>query len=903
MHRKVGTAPQSTGERLLGDRTRDSAVGGPHGLLGEVDKPRGFDRVYSKETKQLLLERTRLAVLVGMLLFGAFWLLDLTSAREHLQTFLFIRLVVVALSVATLWLTHTRVGKERLVPLSAGMILFASVGMSLMTMYLGGFGSDYYFGNLLALFLVGLFMPWQLGVTILFSIALCGGYFGINLFVHGASVEMVTPAFFMVGTIVFTCMATVVSDRRRRRDLTLRLRLETANEDLKELDEAKTAFFANVSHELRTPLTLMLGPVETLLQENSTEEHRPLLRAMLANTHRLLRHVNLLLDTAKLEAGQLQLDLAVGSLSDLLQDLVTASLPHAGRKGIEIATEGLEILPELAFDPDKVEMIAANLLSNALKFTPDGGRIAVRARTERGNVEFEVEDNGPGIPRDQRGLIFDRFHQVDSTLTRRQEGTGLGLTLARELARLHGGDVVVESEVGRGSVFRVSLPVEAGSAGDRRVRPRRREDQMVRARADAMARREYQRRSRQETLFADIRQPRPSEEAFARREMPADAPLILVVDDNADLRAYLASELSREYRVEVAADGVEGLKKALRIRPHLVIADVMMPTMNGYELCRRLRAEPMLKATPVILVTAKAGSEAVVDGLKIGADDYVTKPFSMEELGARIAAQLRARTVESQLSERETRLAAIGHLTSTVVHDLRNTLTLIKGYSDLAHSIAVGGGQQEELVADIEQVQSATQRLQRMTTEILEYARGGAAELNLTTIPARDYIRETLEPMKRHLASQGVELRLRDELPSNLMVKLDTDRFGRVLENLVGNARDALVDHPGDRLVFVKIEIVDQVFRVRVADNGPGIAPDRVAALFEPFATGKRKGTGLGLVTVRNLAKAHGGWVDVEPQSQEGGAAFAVSIPLEGRLAQTNTGEPEEASAVARSSV
>ncbi|MCP4202562.1 MAG: response regulator [bacterium] len=839
-----------------------------------------FERAYQLEIDQLLIDRLRLALGIGIPIYGGFWFMDLIQAPGLSERFLTIRAIVVAVAAITIWLTHTKFGERNLVPISVTMVATASFGISLMTMSVGGFVSDYYYGHLLILFLVGLFIPWRLAVTVLFCGLLMVGYFGVNLAVHGAGPEMIAPSFFLLATCIFTCVATAVGENFRRRDLALRRSLEQANDDLMRLDEAKTAFFANVSHELRTPLTLMLGPVETLLQEESTEEHRTLLRAMLANTHRLLRHVNLLLDTAKLEAGQLQLDLVESNLAAMLEDLVTASLPHAGRKGIEIATEGLDSIPEFSFDPDKVEMIAANLLSNALKFTPDGGRIAVRARVEIGAVVFEVEDNGPGIPQDQRGLIFDRFHQVDSSLTRREEGTGLGLTLARELARLHGGDVVVESEAGRGSVFRVTLPREVGVAADRRVNPRRREDQMVRARADALARREYQRRSRSDTLLADIRQPRLEPGALAQHQAPLDAPTVLVVDDNADLRAYLASELSREYRVETAGDGVEGLKKALHLRPQLVISDVMMPVMNGYELCRRLRAEPMLKATPIILVTAKAGSEAVVEGLEIGADDYVTKPFSMEELEARIAAQLRAKNMESQLSERETRLAAIGHLTSTVVHDLRNALTLIKGYSDLAHSIAVGGGQQDELVADIEQVQSATQRLQRMTTEILEYARGGAADLKLTKIPVRDYIRGTLEPIKKHLASQGVELRFRDELPSNLMVKLDADRFGRILENLVGNARDALVDHSGDRIVFVQSEVEKGLFRVRVADTGPGIPSDRVDSLFEPFATGKRKGTGLGLVTVRNLAKAHGGWVEVEPKAEEGGAAFTVTIPI-----------------------
>lgn len=877
----MGSAYQDTsadegGRKAFGTLT-EAVV--PRDLSAE-DRPKGFERVYAAEIQRLLLERTRLAVLVGMLLFGAFWILDLISARQHVQTFLVIRLVVVVLSMLTVWLTFTRVGKRHLVSLSAGMILVASFGMSLMTMYLGGFGSDYYFGNLLALFLVGLFMPWRVGVTALFSLALCAIYFGLNLYRHGPSVEMVTPAFFMVGTAVFTCIATTVGDRLRKRDLALRLRLEEANANLKQLDAAKSAFFANVSHELRTPLTLMLGPVETLMQESALDEHKTLLRAVLANTHRLLRHVNLLLETAKLEAGQLKLDLKDSSLSEILTDLVTASLPHAGRKGIEIVTEGLDSVPRFEFDPDKVEMIAANLLSNALKFTPDGGKIVVRGGTEVAAVFFEIEDNGPGIPQDQRGLIFDRFHQVDSSLTRREEGTGLGLTLARELARLHGGDTVVDSELGRGSVFRVTLPREVGVANDRRVNPRRREDQMVRARAEALAKREYQRRARSDTLLADIRQPRLAVDALPAKEAPEGAARVLVVDDNDDLRAYLASELSRDYRVETAPNGVEGLKKALRTKPQLVIADVMMPGMNGYELCRRLRAEPMLKAIPIILVTAKAGSEAAVEGLEIGANDYVTKPFSMEELRARVAAQLRAKSIERHLGERETRLAAIGQITSTVVHDLRNTLTLIVGYSDLAHSIAVGGGRQEELVADIEQVQSATQRLQRMSNEILEYARGGASELTLTEVVAGEYLTKALDPMKKHLAGQGIEMRFFDETDPDLRVTLDKDRFGRILENLIGNARDALGGQQEQKIVFIRAESHASVLEVRVADTGPGITPERLETLFEPFATGKARGTGLGLVTVRNLARAHGGKVEVEAKAKEGGAAFVVSIPL-----------------------
>ena len=854
--------------------------------MKETQKPASprfanFEAQFLKESRAFMVERARALVWASIVLYPAFWFLDAFLTPELKIRFLVIRLSVLAVFLVVLALVYSHLS-ERFAEWAVLLGACASVaGISLIAADVGGFHSNYFIGIIIVIIAVGYFMPWSAQR----ALQACGCfifiYMAINWSRHGASTAMVAPLFFLVGTAAFTWLATVSSLRSRRRDLSLRLRLEKANEELKNLDAAKTAFFANVSHELRTPMTLMLSPLETLLNRETDDERRTLLRAVLANTHRLLRHVNLLLDAAKLEAGQLQLDLADNDLTALLEDLVTASLPHAGQKGIEIATESLDTIPRFEFDSDKVEMIAANLLSNALKFTPDGGKVIVRAGTEVGSVFFEVEDNGPGIHADQRAMIFDRFHQVDSSLTRQEEGTGLGLTLARELARLHGGDVVVDSEVGRGSLFRVTLPYSASMAADRRVRPRRREDQLVRARADTFAKREYQRRVRSDTLLADIRQPRLSDDALSRKTAPEGAPLVLVVDDNADLRAYLASELSQLYRVETAANGVEGFRKATRLRPQLVIADVMMPIMNGYELCRRLREEPTLNATPIILVTAKAGSEAAIEGLQIGANDYVTKPFSMEELQARIAAQLRARMVERELGERNARLAAIGQITSTVVHDLRNALTLIVGYSDLAHSIAVGGGRREDLVADIEQVRVATQRLRRMTSEILEYARGGGTSMKLSEVAVGEYLHKVLQPMKRHLAGQGIEMLVRDETPPDLKVTLDPDQFGRILENLLGNARDALSETT-DKRVYVSAEADESRFVVRVADSGTGISSERLDQLFEPFASGKSKGTGLGLVTVRNLTRAHGGNVEVVAKAQEGGAAFVISIPLHG---------------------
>jgi signal transduction histidine kinase len=799
-----------------------------------------FEAVFRQETERLLLEWLRRGLALGIVLYAAFALLDHTVAPDQLRFLLTVRGLVIAFAVLTITSSYSDRLKNILVPVSVGMLYLAATGISLMTTRLGGFSSNYYFGILLVLFFVGLFMPWSLRVTVLFCSLVCGS---------------------------------------RRRDLALRLRLEEANEELTRIDAAKTRFFANVSHELRTPLTLMLGPVEALMREEVRGERRTLLRSIRTNSRRLLRQVNLLLDTAKLESGRLVLEPEKADLAKLLRELVDASAPHAKNRGLELKTEGLEDLSPFGFDRDKMEMIAANLLSNALKFTPEGGRIVLRAESNEDSVIFEVEDSGPGIPGDQRELIFDRFHQVDTSLSR-EEGTGLGLSLARELARLHGGDLTVQSEEGKGSTFRVKVPCHGDhSPLERRRARRRKEDQLIRARADALTAREYEVRSKTDTLLADLRTPRISEDSVARAIAPPDAPQLLIVEDNSDLRAFLESQLSRQYRVATAKDGVEGLQRAHQVRPALVISDIMMPKMDGYEFCRRLRADPGLAAIPVILVTAKAGSEAIVEGLETGADDYVTKPFSIEELEARIAANLRAKETEKALHERESRLAAIGQLTSTVVHDLRNALTLIQGYSDLARSTAAGGGKAEDVVEELDQIGGATRRLKRMTREILEFARGGG-ELERQRIAARDYLAGLVESFAAHLGEQGIEVESEIDVPPELSIWLDPDGFQRVVENLVLNARDAVLESDGERKLVIQAGRRGDTLEVRVADTGPGISPDLADRLFEPFASKKAQGTGLGLVTVCNLVKAHGGDVRVEPKSPEGGAAFTVVLPL-----------------------
>ena len=308
----------------------------------------------------------------------------------------------------------------------------------------------------------------------------------------------------------------------------------------------------------------------------------------------------------------------------------------------------------------------------------------------------------------------------------------------------------------------------------------------------------------------------------------------------------------------------------------------MMAGMDGFELCRRLKADPAFAATPVILLTARAGTDAVAEGLEAGADDYVVKPFALRELEARIAAHLRSREIERQLHERESRLAAIGQMTSAVVHDLRNPLTLVKGYADLAHALAVRGGDAATIARELETVRTESDRLRRMIEEILDYARGGAPRLAVETLLARGFLAGVLQPLAADLRERGIETTVDLRLDDALQVTLD-----RTASSACWRTSSPTPARPSPtwgiaKRVWVRAWAEDGHLAVRVADSGPGIPAEAVDHLFEPFATGKQQGIGLGLVTVRTSSRPTAETCESRPRRRRAGRPSRCCCPLGG---------------------
>ncbi|MEV2240501.1 SpoIIE family protein phosphatase [Micromonospora sp. NPDC049891] len=461
--------------------------------------------------------------------------------------------------------------------------------------------------------------------------------------------------------------------------------------ELAALDLAKTNFFANVSHEFRTPLTLVLGPLEDLLADPAlSEDHTQRLTVMHRNALRLLKLVNTVLDFSRLESGRLVAHYEPTDLADYTSRVASTFRSASERAGVRLVVD-CPPLPEPVFvDPDMWEKIVLNLVSNALKFTFEG-EISIRVREVDGAARLEVSDTGVGIDERELPHVFERFHRVPGVRSRSHEGTGIGLALVRELAEMHGGQVSATSQIDVGSTFVVTIPFGAGHLPAERV-------------ADAD---NSEREPRQAPLFvAETAQWTAGPVAAATRPVPADAstvpdadvaaqwvprPLtvatagrVLVVDDNPDLREHVSRLLVPTWEVSTAADGLEALRLATEELFDLVLTDVMMPRLDGLGLVAALRADPRTRYVPIVLLSARAGSAEEVAGLSVGADDYLTKPFSGQELIARVRANMALGQLRNQIIRRLRALADA----AVAVNTARSTADVLQVAARHALSLA-----------------------------------------------------------------------------------------------------------------------------------------------------------------------------------------------------------------------
>ena len=698
-----------------------------------------------------------------------------------------------------------------------------------------------------------------------------------------------TPASLAAGLLLLVFGAATMMLGTHIRDLlarSLRLRFEnveliddlsTAKEAAEAASRTKTQLLANMSHELRTPLALILGPVRKLLSGTSETRTRRDLETVERNAQLLLKHLSDLLDVAKLETDRLEVDRAPLDLAALVRRTASVFDVVASERRIALTVETPDALQTLG-DAAKLERLLLNLLSNAMKFVPDGGRVRVAVETDGFHVALVVEDDGPGIPDALRELIFEPFRRGDDDATRRFGGTGLGLTIVKEIVERHGGRIAVGDGIDGGASFSVELPYAAVPpelAGD------------AAPTADRAALDEIARQTTAELW--------PPSTPAAATGGCGNHGLVLVIEDNVEMSSFLVDCLRDDYRVATAFDGHEGLEQAVALKPDCILTDVMMPVLGGEALVRALRATPELETVPIVVLTAKADDELRVGLLREGVQDYLTKPVIPEELCARVRNVVmlkRTRDVlQGAVSSQHRDLAVLAdqlaaanrakdEFLAVLSHELRTPLMPILTWSVLIREHSLDAATREQGLRAIE----GNAKLQaRIVDDLLDASRliTGKLRLNLRPVAVDPVLHAAIDSLRPTADAKGVRLEaVVDADPA--MVSGDSERLQQVVWNLLSNAIK-FTSRGG--CIEVRLGQDGEHLRLVVTDDGAGIAQAMLPRLFDRFwqadssITRAHGGLGLGLAVVRHLVELHGGSVHAHSEGEGRGATFTVTLP------------------------
>ena len=652
-------------------------------------------------------------------------------------------------------------------------------------------------------------------------------------------------------------------------------------ESLAELDRAKTDFFSNVSHEFRTPLTLMLGPLEELQRQASrtlSDDAAQALATAHRNSLRLLKLVNTLLDFSRIEAGRTDASFEPTDLAAVTAELASAFRSAADAAGLRLVIDCAALPEPVYVDRDMWEKVVLNLLSNAIKFTLEGD-IRVSLTWQDGTARLQVSDTGIGIPRADLPRMFERFHRVRQDGGRTHEGTGIGLALVRELVTLHGGTAGVESLEGHGSVFTVTIPGGTAHLPPERVAAARRLPQT----------------SVGATPFVEEALRWLPVSSAARPNASGTRARVLVADDNADMRHYLTRLLAPLYDVEAAADGQAALDRVRAQPPDLVVADVMMPVLDGFGLLAGIRRDSAARAVPIILLSARAGEGSQIEGLEAGADQYLVKPFSARDLLARVASQLELgrlrRNAELTMAESERQLreadARKDEFLALLAHELRNPLAPIRTGLEL---IRLSGDAPETVRRVRSMIERQVALMVRLIDDLLDVSRITSGKIVLQRRPTAlaDLIQSAVDAQRAAIEAAHIALTI--QLPSPpCVVDVDPARAVQIVANVLHNASKFT---PAGGRISVSADVErrgpshEPCAAIRVADTGVGIPAPLLGRIFELFTQGDaasdraQGGLGIGLALAQRLATMHGGEIVASSEGAGRGSEFLLRLPM-----------------------
>ncbi len=892
--------------------------------LSELGKNQEVGEAYITYKKEKALVLAKVACFLIFTLVPLFAFLDYFVNPQYFKELLIIRVVCSVSTIVLFILTFASKGRHYGLVIEMAAFLIVGLSISFMVRFVGGYESPYYAGLNLVFLGIAILVPWGIRESLILCCVIYASYILPIIFYDQITDVglLINNNFFILSTITIAVTSNYFASRLHFKEFMARFNLKQARDELKKLDTLKNQLFFRVSHELRTPLTNIILPIQNVLAERGetlVPESRNEKKAILNNAYKLMKRINEILDISKVEAGKMEIKVGLRDLNSILEDIIAAALAGSKGMGINLVFEPASRISNVYVDTEKMEKVFSNLISNALKFTDRGGTVKVKTQESENYIEVSISDTGIGISMEDISYIFDRFHQVDGSSSRKYEGTGLGLCLVKEFVSLHHGAVRVTSELGKGSIFTVQLlkgkdhfkteqidkrPEFEMSDGfvERRHEDRREEE-----------RREDNRRKTEEedgetigllqVQLSDLEQGTGhfAEEEKGEVSDNKGRKSVLVVEDNKYLAGNIARSLNKFYNVSIAYNGRQGLEKVRHKIPDLIISDVMMPEMDGNELCEKIKSNEQTQHVPVILLTAKATVEDKIIGLKHGADQYVVKPFNANELRAVTDSlltkrELQVRLNKSNLELKKTlhkleeaqvqlvhtaRLESASQLAAGVAHEIKNNIYCVRagldGISKRLFMLSEGKldikDTYESLVKALNTNDKAIEHSLFIVNSLLDFS--GKNKEGMAFCDLNKGIDNTINIV---LPTIKDKITVCKEYGKLAKIECRMEEINQVIMNMLINGYQAM-KHKGT--IWIKTSQKEDKALITVADDGPGIPIEHFDKIFTPFFSSKKEGhnTGLGLSICYNIIRSHYGTIDVK-NIPDKGTAFTIILPV-----------------------
>lgn len=853
------------------------------------------EAAYKEEERETRLLHAKVGCILTLLLVPIGSSLDYFVYPELFKSILIARIVCDAPLIIYLILLYSPLGKRIIDFLSIAWAILPTWAICWMIYISEGAASSYYGGLNLMIIGICFLLTFTLkeaitycALIILSYLVTCIFYYNTHSMARIDWGNLYNNLYFLVLTSIISITACWYRYRSRVEEFLLRHELDEKNQKLAEnykalstLERMKSQFFANISHELRTPLTLIFSPVEKLLQESHSLPPKIYKAAELImhNALRLLKLVNDILDLIRLEeSGGENLHLRPVRLNTFLAGIVNSIRHLAMAKGLTLKMLGEENSVYISADPNKLEKVFLNLLINSIKFTEKGGSITVRWKVENKKAVIEFKDTGIGIAEDQQKQIFERFHQVDASTTRKYQGLGIGLSLAKDIIVKHQGELTVESKLGIGSIFRVILPLYENIVEDAVIQPEESDDPIVSA-------------FRSADRFIVPTDIKVKEEAHP---IGWGKHSILVIDDEVEMRRFLTEVLSEKYKILQAEDGESGLKKALSKKPHLIVLDWMLPGMSGLEVCENLRREHDSSTLKILMLTARIDDTSKLSALQKGADDFLLKPFTTLELETRIANLLKTADLQNQMIQKNAdleksfeqlkaaeatliqseKMGAIGTLSAGLLHEINNPLN----YAIMALRSAKKKSQEKETMKYLTDALEGVERIADIILDLKSFAHPGESS-HWGYFDFKECLNSALRLIHHDLRDYEIV----QEIESPSVVYGSKNEIMHVLMNMLTNSGKALKDIAKIRHPQIKIiaKPINEVLEITIWDNGSGISPNNLTKIFDPFFTTRKlgEGMGMGLSLCQTIIKNHGGTITAKSQENEW-TIFTFTLPI-----------------------